>query len=477
MAKNLIAVCAILIHVILWAIMPSNVLASESSAANCEIWVATIHDTINPMVSEYISDVIDKAEKAGVRAVILEIDTPGGLVDSTRQIVVRIMNSQVPIITYVSPRGARAASAGMFITIASHVAVMAPATNIGAAHPVSMGPMGPMTPDEDENDTEDKTSDENDVKQIRVLSGVSSQSQVIDEKMLNDLLAWSRSIAEEKNRNLEWVEKAIRESLSSTEKEALEAGVIDFVISDIYTLIDELDGHTVIVNGSEVQLELQNCRIVRRPMTWRQKFLSALINPTLAIYLLALGGLGLYFELSQPGFIIPGVVGGICLILGLFAMHTLPINTAGLLLILLSFVFFALEVRMPSYGVLTIGGITSFILGSAMLVDSDLTGMRVSLQAIVPLAFAVALITIILVTLIVSVHRSKVTTGDTGLIGKKGKVTRKIAPEGQVYVHGEIWRARSDDGSAIPEDTEVIVTSLTGLTIIVKPVEQLEGKE
>jgi membrane-bound serine protease (ClpP class) len=459
---------------VLFFIAPPGVFSSKDTNGSCEIWVATVHDTINPMVSEYLNDLIDRAEKAGIRALIIELDTPGGLVDSTRHIVVRIMNSRIPIITYVSPRGARAASAGMFITIASHVAAMAPATNIGAAHPVSMGPMGPMMP-EDEDESDDSTPAD-DVRSISV-SGYLLQSQIVDEKIMNDLLAWSRGIAEEKNRNFEWVEQAIRKSISSTENEALEAGVIDIISFDIVDLTEKIDGRVVIVNSSELRLDLSNCRIVAKPMTWRQTFLSALINPTLAIYLLALGGLGLYFELSHPGFIIPGVVGGICLILGLFAMHTLPINTAGLLLILLSFVFFALEVRMPSYGVLTIGGITSFVLGSAMLVDSDLTGMRVSLQAIIPLAFAVAIITIILVALIVSTHKSKVTTGDSGLIGKKGKVTRQLSPEGQVYVHGEIWRARSSDGTDIPESTEVIVTDLSGLTITVEPTEPVTGKE
>jgi membrane-bound serine protease (ClpP class) len=470
MAKN-IALTGLLFLLTLTTLFPHTLFATDPvKHTECYIWVASVSDTINPMVAEYISELIRKGEKAGIRAVMIELDTPGGLVESTRQIVVAIMNARIPVITYISPHGARAASAGMFITIASHVAAMAPATNIGAAHPVSMGPMGPVAPDESDDNSSIIPSSH---LQLPALNN----STVMDDKLMNDLLAWARTIAEKKNRNIEWVERAIRDSISSTEREALDAGVIDIISADKSNLIQQLQGRIVSVGDEEIEFDLSSCTVVLKPMTWRQKFLSALINPTLAIYLLALGGLGLYFELSHPGFIIPGVVGGISLILGLFAMHTLPINTAGLLLILLSFVFFALEVKMPSYGVLTIGGIASFTLGSAMLVDTEVSGMQVSLRAIIPLAFAVAVITIILIALVVSSHRKRVSTGDVGLMGRTGMVTRALSPYGQVYIRGEIWSAKSSDESQIPEDTEIIVTNMSGLTLIVEPVRANERKE
>jgi len=415
------------------------------------------------MVSEYLEKLIEDAEESGARFLILELDTPGGLVDSTRVIVQSMMNSGIPVITYVSPSGARAASAGMFITIASHVAAMAPATNIGAAHPVNMGPGGPMKPDTDPDD-------EGRYRDVRMNQVARSDGDVMSDKILNDTLAWAKTIARNRGRNVDWVVRAVRDSVSSTESEALDAGVIDLICENREALLEALNGRTVTTAAGDVTLETAGVHVVEKPMTWRQQFLSTLINPTLAIYLLALGGLGLYFELSHPGFIVPGVIGGICIILGLFAMHTLPINYAGLILILLAFVFFILEVKITSYGVLTVGGITAFILGSTMLVDEEVTGMQVSLNAILPLALAVAAITILLVTLVIRSHRSKVTTGDSGLKGSRGVVQRSLNPVGQIFIHGEIWRARSFNDIQILENTEVIVIESKGLTLIVKPV-------
>lgn len=470
MAEKVETVCFLLIVFSSIACVQTCFASETIQGDQCHIWVTSVSDTINPMVAQYIGELIKKGEQTNINALILELDTPGGLVESTHHIVVAIMNAKIPIITYVSPQGARAASAGMFIAIASHVAAMAPATNIGAAHPVSMGPIGPIVPEKPENGSNDSFTY---LSKAQSFAGIN----VRDEKVLNDLLAWARAIAEQKNRNPEWVEQSIRFSKSSTEREALEAGVIDLISIDKSDLIRQLQGRAVQIGDREIDLDLSDCRVEMKSMSWRQNFLSTLINPTLLIYLLAIGALGLYFELAHPGLIVPGVVGGISLILGLFAMHSLPINTAGLLLILLSFVFFALEVKMTSYGVLTIGGITSFVLGAAMLVDSDISGMRVSLKAIIPLAVGVALITIVLIALVVSSHRKQVSTGDVGLIGKIGIVTRALNPSGQIYIRGEIWCANSLDGSIIPEDTEIVVTDITGLTLTVKPVQPTKRKE
>jgi len=461
MAKRIaIVICLISIFCAPWC-------AGVKSAGET-VWVATVQDTINPMVAEYLSQIIEKAEDQKVHAVIIELDTPGGLVESTRSIVQDIMNSRVPVITYVSPHGARAASAGMFITVASHVAAMAPVTNIGAAHPVSMGPGGPLNQGDDgqEDEDSDPDVDHDDTQTISVSANASGD--VMEDKILNDMLAWSKTIAENRNRNVDWVIRAVKDSISSTETEALEAGVIDLICDSRNDLLEKLHNRVVDMGEKEITLSTDRAIVIEKDMTWRQAFLSVLINPTLAIYLMALGGLGLYYELSHPGFIVPGVIGGICMILGLFAMHTLPINYAGLLLILLAFVFFILEVKITSYGILTIGGITAFVLGSSMLVDAEVSGMRVSLLAILPLAISIATVTIILLGLVIKSHSKKVTTGEIGMIGMEGSVSRAIDPEGQVLVRGEIWRAQSVDGSAILDKVKVVVVKSDGLTLFVK---------
>jgi len=441
-------------------------LSSFCNASN-EIWIATVQDTINPMVAEYLGDVIARANDARIEAVIIELDTPGGLVESTRMIVQNQMNSHVPIITYVSPQGARAASAGMFITIASHIAAMSPATNIGAAHPVNMGPGGPIGEEEDEDDSAEEFPEKTEIS-CRI-SKVSDKS-VMEDKILNDMLAWSRTIAENRKRNVEWVLDSVEHSISSTESEALEAGVIDLICKDRSDLLKQLDGMEIIIDDSTVVLNTTDAQVIEKPMTVRQKYLSILINPTLAIYLLVLGALGIYVELTHPGIILPGVVGGICFILGLFAMHTLPINFAGLLLILLAFIFFVLEVKVHSYGILSIGGLTAFILGSSMLVDTEVSGMKVSMISIIPLAVSAAFITIVLVSLVLKSHNRSVTTGQTGMIGETGTVTRTVNPAGQAFIHGEIWSVRSQDDSEISVNKKVIVVESSSLTLVVKEV-------
>jgi membrane-bound serine protease (ClpP class) len=427
-----------------------------------EIWVATVKDTINPMVAEYLRDIIERAEKDAVVCLIIELDTPGGVLETTHAIVQSEMNSQIPIVVYVTPKGARAASAGMFITIASHIAAMAPATNIGAAHPVSSGPVGPGAPEQEEKPGNNEEG---------VRSGGMMDGSAMEQKIMNDTLAWARTIAENRHRNMDWVRSAIVDSISSTEQEALEKGVIDLVSETRNTLIAALDGKKVTLSGTEIQLNTKDAVIVEKPMTFRQKFLSILINPTIAIYLLMGGLIGIYIELTHPGFIFPGVTGAISLILALFAMHALPINYAGLILLLLSFVFFIAEVKIQSYGMLMIGGVVAFLLGASILVNSEIPGMEVSMKAIIPLAIAVAGLTVFLVSLVVRSHSIKPQTGYSGMLGLKGKVKKAIDPKGKVFVRGELWYAVSHDKSAIPVDQIVEVISTKNLTLIVKRVD------
>ncbi len=457
MAKNLTFLCIVFLIVLNAAYPP--ITHTQTSVDNGEIWIATVRDTVNPMVSEYLTGVINQADPDYVRCLIIELDTPGGLLESTRVIVRSIMNSEVPIVVYVSPEGARAASAGMFITISAHVAAMAPATNIGAAHPVTIGTDMPTIPDTEKN-TENPAGDT-----------VEKQQEVMSQKVMNDTLAWARGMAERRERNVEWVNAAIIDSISSTEKEALESGVIDVVAVDLEELIDKLDGLEVDLSDRTVVLDLAEARTVTRPMTFRQRFLSTIINPTIAVYLLVAGLIGLYIELTHPGLIFPGVIGGISLILALFAMHTLPINYAGLLLMLLAIVFFVGEVKIPSYGILTIGGIVAFILGATMLIDSELPGMEVSLVAVVPLAVSFGLITVFLLTLIVKTHSRKATTGDSGMIGRRCVLKKSLNPDGQIFVRGEIWHAVSKTGGLIPENTEIEVVDVKGLKLIVHPID------
>ncbi len=447
------------------------VLAEEDGSDRTEeIWVAQVHDAIHPMVSEYLKDIIIRAEEKRIRCLIIELDTPGGLLESTREIVRLEMNAGIPIVVYVSPRGARAASAGMFITIASHVAAMAPVTNIGAAHPVSLGPGGMDDGDEDREPSREKDTDGDLRKTVAGESG--SDSGVMEQKIMNDTLAWARGIAEERDRNMEWVEASIVDSISSTAREALEEGVIDLICESREDLITALNGRTVTVSGSEIVINLDQVIVVEKFMTFRQRFLSIIINPNIAIYLMTFGLLGIYIEITHPGFIFPGVVGGICLIMGFFAMHTLPINYAGLFLILLAFGFFAAEVKIPSYGILTVGGITAFILGASMLIDTEIPGMEISLKAIFPLALGAGLITVFLLSLIVKSHGKKSATGRSGMVGACGEVTRRLAPDGQIFVHGEIWKARGKDGMIIEEGVTVEVIAADGLALIVKQTDQ-----
>lgn len=456
--RCLILVISLVLPVVSWSFIG----AESAESTESTVWICPVQDTINPMVSEYLNQMITQAELQAIDCLIIELDTPGGVLDSTHAIVQKEMNARIPIVVYVSPQGARAASAGMFITIASHIAAMATATNIGAAHPVSLGPMSPGPPELPESVPLEKEPVD------RSVPGKMTDGSAMEQKIMNDTLAWARTIAQNRNRNMDWVESAIVESISSTEQEALEAGVIDLVCRDRNDLIKALHGRHIMLPQGEIKLNVATARIIEKPMTFRQRLLSVIINPTIAIYLLFGGLIGLYIELTHPGFILPGVFGAISLILALFAMHTLPINYAGLFLLLLSFAFFIAEVKVQSYGILSIGGIVALLLGASMLIDSEISGLEVSMGAILPLAIAVAGITVFLVSLVVKSHTRKTITGNIGMIGLTGTVKAPLDPEGQVFVHGEIWRAKSADGRTIPAGSSVEIVSSRDLTLFVR---------
>ncbi len=400
-----------------------------------EVYIIEVADAISPGTSEFINSGIDKAEQSEAACVIIELDTPGGLAESMRQIVQRILNSKIPVVVYVSPRGARAASAGVMITMAADIAAMAPGTNIGAAHPVGAGG----------KDIEGK----------------------MNEKVINDMVAHAKSVAESRGRNVQWVEDAIRDSVSVTETEALKENIIDLIAKDTDDLIAQMNGRSVKDKGV---LKLDDVNKMVFEETLRTKILRTISNPNIAYILMMIGLAGLYFELSHPGAIFPGVIGGICLILAFFALQTLPVNYAGILLIVLAIIFFIMEMKITSYGLLSIAGVVSLLLGSLMLFESTGPYMKLSWSVLLPTLMVVSGFFVLVAGLVFRAQRSKPSTGSRGLIGEIGIVKQTLAPEGKVFVHGELWNATAKE--QIDEGIKVRVVNVDRLILEVEPLEE-----
>ena len=403
------------------------------AAQHNQIFLITIDAPITPVVAEYILKSIDKASEARAEAIIIQLNTPGGLVDSMQQIVMKMMASNVATVVYVAPSGARAASAGVFITLAANVAAMAPTTHMGAAHPVTM--QGNM----------DKT---------------------MEKKVVNDLAAMARGIAEKRGRNAKWAEDAVRNSVSITETEALKDHVIDFITPDVPTLVKDLNGKKVDLVIGKKTLSTEGAEVTEISMGFRYRLLEIISNPNIAYILMILGFYGLYFELSNPGAIFPGVAGAICLVLAFYALHTLPINYAGLLLIVLGISLFIAEAFITSHGILGIGGTISMLLGSVMLINSSSPVLQISWAVIIPAVGISAVFFIITVTVAVRVYREKPTTGKEGMIGMEALAKTDIHADGQVFMRGEYWSAWSDE--PIQKGERVTVTELDGLKVKVK---------
>ncbi len=407
------------------------ILGGVCHAAQGEIYVITISGTINPGVADYIDSAIEKANVDGAACLVIQLDTPGGLAESMREIVQDILASQVPVIVFVAPSGARAASAGVMITMAADIAVMAPGTNIGAAHPVGAGG-----------------------KQI---------DEVMSEKVINDMVAHAKSVAEKRGRNAEWVESAIRESVAVTETEALEKKIIDVVATDLPDLIAKVNGRSL---SDKTPLVLDETKIHHLSENLRTKILRIISDPNIAYILMMIGLAGLYFELSHPGVVFPGVVGAICLVLAFFSFQSLPVNYAGILLILLSIVFFILELKVTSYGMLTVAGIASLFLGSLMLFEGDIPGMRLSLLVLLTTVGLVSGFFILVAGLVVKAQVAPPRTGAGGLIGEIGVVKKNLAPEGKVFVHGELWQAVSETHVLVGERVRVVAVENLVLTVV-----------
>jgi membrane-bound serine protease (ClpP class) len=407
------------------------------------VYLIKIDGSINPSTSEFIHKSLREAVKHNARCLIIELNTPGGLLKSTRYIVSDLLTSEIPVVVYVYPSGAQSASAGVFITLAANIAAMAPGTNIGASHPVTM---------EGNKDT------------------------VMMEKATNDAAAFIRSISEKRNRNVQWAEDAVRKSISITETEALNEKVIDVIAKDVNELLQKIDGWEVETSKGKVTLDTKDVRIVEYKISWFQQFLGIISDPNIAYIMMMLGIWGIILEFYHPGGILPGVVGVICLILGLYGLHTLPINYAGLGLIILAIILFILEIKITSYGMLTVGGIISLFLGSFMLIDVDspLELVGISLSVIITTVIVVSGLFILLIYLVVKAHKRKVVTGEQGLIGEICEVIEKIesGKMGAVKLHGEIWNAivPPDLTEKIPAHSKVKVVAVNNLTLTVQKI-------
>lgn len=403
---------------------------ADSMPVKNEVIIIELEGPINPGTAMYVKRGLIEAKKREAELAVIRLDTPGGLGSSMRGIVRAILNSPIPVVVYVAPKGAGAASAGVLITVSAHIAAMAPGTNIGAAHPV--------------------------------MSGGKEIGKTMSEKIVNDMASYGRGIAKDKGRNGKWVEKAIRESVSITAQEALKENVIDLTANDVNELLKRIDGRKVNISGSEIILSTADIKKIYFRPGFRDRVLTTISDPNIAYILMMIGLAGIYFELSSPGAIVPGVAGAISLILAFYSFQTLPVNYAGLLLIALAIILFILEIKITSYGILSFGGLISLTIGSIMLFED----VGVSLKLMMPAILLVGGFFIVVAGLAFRAFRSKPKGGNEGLIGETGSVKEVIAPEGLVFVHGEYWKAEAAEKIVPGEKVEII--GLDGMILKVK---------
>jgi len=411
-------------------------IAARAQTGGSRVDVLTVKGTINPVLTDYISRGIEQAEETGASAVIIQMDTPGGLDTAMRDIIQSIINARVPVVVYVSPAGARAASAGAYITLSAHVAVMAPNTAIGAATPVSLGG-----------------------------DGEAQMSEEMKHKIINDAIAYIKDLASRHGRNAEWAEKAVRDGVSATSQEALQLNVVDMVVSDLDTLLSQLDGRQVtLIDGREVILDTQDATINHVKMKLIEDFLYTIADPNIAYLLLSLAMLGIMVEIFNPGLIFPGVVGAISLLLAFFSLGVLPVNWAGVLLIALAFGLFIGEVLTTTFGLFTAGGVVSLVIGSLILFKGASPLFQVDLWLIAAVTIVIAAVFAFVINRAIHAHRKQAATGREELIGKRAIVKVALDPEGTVFYKGELWSAISEKDSIEPGE-EVIITAIDGLIL------------
>jgi membrane-bound serine protease (ClpP class) len=398
--------------------------------------VLTVDGIIQPVTAAYVVRGLERAGAEGADLVVLRLNTPGGLMTSMREIITAMLNCPAPVAVQVWPEGAQAASAGFFILMAADLAVMAPGTNTGAAHPV--GGQG------------------------------EDIGKHMGKKVEEDASAQIRTLAERRGRDVELAEKAVKESLSFTETEALDHGLIDFTASSLADLLAKADGRTVKKGEKDLTLRTKGAPVADRPMGWPQRLLAVLAHPNIAYFLMIFGFLGIYVEITHPGSVAPGVFGALCLLLAFYSLSVLPVNYAGLALILLGIVLLILEVKIISYGTLTIGGLAAFVIGSLMLIDSPAPALRISMTLIVTLTLFAAAVVVFLTTRVIRSHQERVVTGREGLVGEVGEARSDIHASGKVFLHGEWWEARSEE--PIPQGSRVAVEAVEGMTLKVRKV-------
>jgi len=444
---------------------------SATAARGVEV---VIDGPIGPATSRYVESALSDAAANDAELAILRIDTPGGLDQSMRDIVKAILGSDIPIIGYVSPSGARAASAGTYILYATHIAAMAPATNLGAATPVSLGggsgsPLpGGGKPSGDETDKADEKTESSEApKDDSDSEGVPANADAKRQKVVNDAVAYIRGLAERRGRNADWAEKAVREGASLSAEAALEKNVIDLIAPNLGTLLQDVDGRTVELAAGDRKLTSAGLEIERVEPDWRTKLLSVITNPTVAYILMMIGIYGLILEGYNPGTLVPGTIGAICLLLALFAFQVLPVNYAGLALLLLGIALMVGEAFAPSFGVLGMGGVAAFVFGSILLMDTDVPGYEVPIAIISAVGTAGALGMLLIVFLFTSSRRHRIVTGHEGLVGADAEALEDFDDAGRVFVHGESWRARAE--APVRKGQSVRITAVDGLTLTVKP--------
>lgn len=415
--------------------------------------------------AEYILNGIEEAEARNANLIVIRMDTPGGLVKPMRDIVQAILGSSVPVATYVSPGGARAASAGTYILYASHIAAMAPTTHLGAATPVSLGgdepPASPSSDDEDESSKDGADSQE--------------PESAMERKVMNDAIAYIRALAESHGRNADWAEKAVRTAATLTAKEALEKNVIDLIAVDRAALLRSVNGREVTINNQTVTIDTESVTVVTIEPTWRNKFLSTITSPEIALLLLMVGIYGLIFEGFNPGAIVPGVVGAICLFMAAYALQVIPVNFAGLALIVLGFLLIIAETFVPSFGALGLGGIAAFVFGAIMMFDSGIPGFGISIVFVVLFAAAIGISLLWIVSYALRLRQRGAVSGRGSIVGGTGTAMEDFTGEGRVWLEGEAWHAVSQE--PVRKDQEVFVRAMDGLTLRVEPLPRQDDTE
>ncbi|HVO66872.1 MAG TPA: nodulation protein NfeD [Syntrophales bacterium] len=438
MIKNKINISIMIIVLIPFMLLLGQTFAEEKKPVFDEI---TVSATITPPIAEYILQNIDASSKAGSDGLIILLDTPGGLDLAMRDIAKGILNSSIPVVVYVYPSGARAASAGVIITISAHIAAMAPGTNIGAAHPVGLG--------------------------------IGSVDKTMMKKVENDAVAYVRGIALKRGRNADWVEKSVRQSESITAEEALKLKVIDFLAPNLNSLLEQMDGREVSLLSGKRIVKTKGAIINDKKMGTRQRILAAISDPNIAYILFLVGLAGLYFELAHPGVILPGIIGGISLILAFFALQTLPVNYAGVLLILFGVILFIAEIKVMSHGLLTVGGIVSLVLGSLLLFESPDPALRVSWSVMIPTLTVICLFFAGVIALVLKAQMRKRRMGKEGMVGEVGKAVTDVYETGKVFIKGEYWNASSD--KPVEKGRRVRIVQVEGLIIKVEEIEDKKG--